>query len=764
MQYPSKQRDDSSRGSDASDKQSTLAGSQQGGSIGGSMSPIPEDSANMPPAKDARPVEGSARKDIRRSMSRSALQLAEQLQMPLDETQSTSSADSDRSFDWLDDECDAQTDWSDDDASLLSRENGHPAGASESAAPPLLQLTGQRMICIAMLLILLLSLLLSMLKRSLGSAYGVPIEYWCILVAATVLACPLFDAAMELLPALVMKHAHSCTGELPAYLQRIRSPTVFLLTTTAASFVARLLFHSSIEDGGSSHISPAIKQPILGNAVDGQFIWMHKALECLLLVGIVWLAEAVWAQWLSIGFNERVFRARLVDSRFKMYVVDHLKTVLVDEPEEESQKIIFRPLSYGGGGSGSEDANPLLAPEIGTVDEMVELTHPQPSAASKPGVGAVASSSQRRLSSRPGNFALFKSIVQPRITTDMYHAIRLEQQRAPHRTETAELARHLFLRLSANGRYLVPDDLSPVFTDIRSRADAFAVFDQDEDGRVTRRDFRDRMLAINAEQRHLADSIRDTQRALEHLAMVVLYISLVVVAFVCMWICGLDVIATIGVTVSVMLSLNLTISEPAKNFLLSVIFLFVHRCYTVGDRIIVGSSPSDEVLTVQHIRILRTTFRRWNGQRVIIPNFRLYSVPAITNLSRSPEQWESVDFDLPIATATDSRLADLRDCLRLFVHQNASLFVPPVELKPRVSAETSKSEAITAGKEGVAFTARLKCRWTNLEQRMAIRHARLIRFIRDALQEIGGVPGGSAETNGKTDTKIPIVAAAKEAR
>lgn len=781
MQYPSKQRDDSSRGSGASNKQSALTNNQQGGSIVGGMPPIPENPTNMPPARDADPVDENVKKDFCRSMSRSALQLAEQLQMQLKETQSTSSVNSDRSFDWLDDECDVQTEWSDDDVSSSDGEDDHPADMSHPTAFSSLQLTGRHVSCLVLLLVLLLSLLLSMfLKRSVGNVYGVPIEYWCIFVATTVLAHPLFGSAIELLTALTMKRAEFCTREFPAYLHRVHSPAVFLLTTATSFCVARLLFYSNSHSGTSYAVYPAINQPILSDAVDWQFAWMRKTLECLLLAGSVWLAEAIWVQWLSIRFNERAFRARLVDSRFKMYVVDHLKTILAEEEEAvAAQKIIFRPLSYGGDGS-EEDTNPLIGPDIGTVDEMVALTHPQ-SVAIKASIGAMASSSsssffpQRRLSSRPGNYALFKSIIQPRITTDMYHATRLEQQRAPHHAETADLARQLFLRLSSNRHYLVPDDFACVFADIRPRADAFAVFDQDEDGRVTKRDFRDRMLAISSEQRHLANSIRDTQHALERVATVVLHISFVIVSFISMWIWGMDVYSTIGVTVSVMLSLNLTISEPAKNFLLSVIFLFVHHCYTVGDRIIVGNSPSDEVLTVKHIRILRTTFRRWNGQRVIIPNFCLYSAPAIANLSRSPEQWESIDFELPIASATDSRLADLRDCLRLFVHQNASLFVPPVELKPRVSAETSKSETITAGKECVAFTARLRCRWTSLEQRMAIRHTRLVRFIRDALQEIGDntdVSDSRTASNvgrdGKTDrvdVKIPIVTAvAKEAQ
>src|SRR5262249_1864808 len=150
-----------------------------------------------------------------------------------------------------------------------------------------------------------------------------------------------------------------------------------------------------------------------------------------------------------------------------------------------------------------------------------------------------------------------------------------------------------------------------------------------------------------AAQRYLAHSIRDTQEALDKLGGIVFASVIVVLCFFFIWIFGLDVYSTIGVTVSVVLSLNLSIAEPLKNFLLSVIFLFIFHFYTIGDKVIVSG---EDVLTVKRIELLSTKFVKWNAQETYIPNYKLYS-SNITNLSRSLEQWESVDFELPLNTA-----------------------------------------------------------------------------------------------------------------
>ena len=227
---------------------------------------------------------------------------------------------------------------------------------------------------------------------------------------------------------------------------------------------------------------------------------------------------------------------------------------------------------------------------------------------------------------------------------------------------------------------------------------------------MTRAEFRDSLLSIYAAQRYLAHSIRDTQEALDKLGSVIFLTIIMILCFFFIWIFGLDVYSTIGVTVSVVVPLNLGIAEPLKNFLLSVIFLFIFHFYTIGDRVIVSG---EDVLVVKHIELLSTKFVKWNGQETYIPNYKLYS-SNITNLSRSLEQWESVDFELPLNTP-EGKLDDLRGCLRLFVDEHREYFYHNVEMRAKVGGEVGKTDVI---KDVLTYTARIRCRYTQLETRI----------------------------------------------
>lgn len=665
-----------------------------------SVQPIAENEA-LPSTENA-PQPGTAQRDVRRSLSKTALELARQVDSIENEQKE------EESFDWFGE--DKETEDMFEEGSSSSSERGydrHPEGSIDTELMIAKMKNGVKLVA---LLILVLAALLKIRGRHLGRLHGVPLEKWSTVLAILLLLPFPLQRILVLIRAYTLRHLTLRTFEIPEYLHRIKNAIVFFLTACLSFIHWRMTFPEDCLD-------------------DSMFCAFHiipKLYKCAILLGISKCAHSISMQYISIEFNERAFSKRLLESRFKLYVVDHLKEYA--EQRAAQPQIAFRPLDY----SGVEESDALMgSQELGTAEEIVRLTEPR-------------QASTKRLSTKPGDFGLFRKIFKSRITSTVYKYVRKEgEQRMMSAYDIKAQAKQLFEALCPQPRtWLSRTDFAPVFQNERASTDAFSVFDMDEDGRVTRAEFRDSLMSIYSGQRFLAHSIRDTQEALDKLGSVIFLTMVVILCFFFFWIFGLDVYSSIGVTVSVVVSLNLSIAEPLKNFLLSVIFLFVFNFYTIGDKVIVSG---EDVLVVKRIELLSTKFTKWNGHEMYIPNYKLYS-NNITNLSRSLEQWESVDFEMSLDT-TDGRLSDLRDCLRLFVDEHREYFYPNVEMRAKVAGEVGKADLI---KDTLTYTTRIRCRYTQLETRINKRHSKLMRFLRDVVRETSASP--TTETI-ETDSK-----------
>ena len=685
-------------------KGTSVSSTQSNGSS--SMQPIAENEA-LPSTENA-PIPEVVQGDVRRSLSKTALELARQI----DSIENEQKEEEEVSFDWFGE--DKETEGMLEEGSSSSSEDGYDRRQEGFIDTELMIAKMQNGVKLVALLILALVALLKILGRHLGRLHGAPLEKWSTVLAILLLLPFLLQRIIVLIRAYTSRYLALRTFEIPEYLHRVKNSIVFFLTACLSFIHWRMTFPKDCADGSMFCV----------------FQIIPKLYRCAILLGIARTAHSISMQYISIKFNERAFRKRLLESRFKLYVVDHLKEYA--EQRTAQPQITFRPLDYSG--VGESDAL-LGSQELGTVEEIVRLTEPK-------------QVSTKRLSTRPGDFGLFRRIFQSRITSNVYKYVRKEgEQLVMSAYDVKAQAKQLFEALCPQPRtWLLKTDFAMIFQSERALTDAFDVFDLDEDGKVMRAEFRDSLMSIYSGQRYLAHSIRDTQEALDKLGSVIFLAMIVILCFFFIWIFGLDVYSTIGVTVSVVLSLNLSIAEPLKNFLLSVIFLFVFHFYTIGDKVIVSG---EDVLVVKHIELLSTKFTKWNGHETYIPNYKLYA-SNITNLSRSLEQWESVDFEMPLDT-TDGRLNDLRDCLRLFVDEHREYFYPNVEMRAKVAGEVGKADLI---KDTLTYTARVRCRYTQLETRINTRHSKLMRFLRDVVRETSAPPvTETIETDSKDRAK-----------
>jgi small-conductance mechanosensitive channel len=160
-------------------------------------------------------------------------------------------------------------------------------------------------------------------------------------------------------------------------------------------------------------------------------------------------------------------------------------------------------------------------------------------------------------------------------------------------------------------------------------------------------------------------------------------------------------------------------------------FIIVNHPYDIGDVILVGPPEDAESLTVQQVNLLTTICKRWNGQELYFANHTLVDKP-VTNLSRSPDQWERIDFKLP-STVNEEQLDHMRDAFNEFFRENVADFYTSFDMRALVAADTGKPESDL---DHIRFSLRVRCKATNDAEKQWNRHSRLLKFVKEKTQKI----------------------------
>jgi len=144
------------------------------------------------------------------------------------------------------------------------------------------------------------------------------------------------------------------------------------------------------------------------------------------------------------------------------------------------------------------------------------------------------------------------------------------------------------------------------------------------------------------------------------------------------------------------------ISATVQEFLGSCIFVFIKHPYDVGDRVLI----SDTQMTVEHISLLYTQFKRIDNNRIVqISNIKVNDL-MIENVTRSNSMREQV----PISVHAETSFADievLKNELLTFVStdENKRDFFPDVEIQIMEVKDLKSIELLV----GVSHKVRLFC-------------------------------------------------------
>ncbi len=139
-------------------------------------------------------------------------------------------------------------------------------------------------------------------------------------------------------------------------------------------------------------------------------------------------------------------------------------------------------------------------------------------------------------------------------------------------------------------------------------------------------------------------------------------------------------------------------ATTAQEVLGSCIFLFVKHPYDVGDRVDI----KDEQLTVEHISLLFSIFKRVNTHKVVQIPHVILNTNWIENVSRSKAMREQIKLYISFDTTMEDINA-LKNEMQAFVlsKENSREFLPEVEVEVVGIAEMNKLELLVEVKHKV---------------------------------------------------------------
>ncbi|KAG6997504.1 mechanosensitive ion channel protein Msy2 [Physcia stellaris] len=455
---------------------------------------------------------------------------------------------------------------------------------------------------------------------------------------------------------------------------------------------------------------------------------MQKVLAAFMVAALIFLAEKLLIQIISIGYHRTQFTNKIKDSKHNVHLLsllyDASRTLFPAYCNEfaEEDYIINDSLDLGLGGS----KKAISHARSGSATPMRLIQN----------VGRIGD----KITSAFGNIAsevTGKQVFQP----DSAHSIVVE---ALEKNKSSEaLAKRLWMSFVVEGKdALYQDDIEEVLGHDRTQEaeECFSALDRDGNGDISLDEMILTVCEFGRERHSIANSLHDVDQAINVLDSLLCTIVFVMVVFVFIAFLNSSFTTTLATAGTALLSLSFVFSGTAQEVLGSCIFLFVKHPFDVLDRVDIGA----EQLVVEHISLLYTVFRKANSNKLTqSPNVVLNSL-WIDNISRSKAMRE----ELLIYVHFDTTLEDiqlLKNEMRNFVRdkENCRDFQPDIEIEVTGISEMNKME--------LQVEIKHKSNWANETVRSA-RRSKFMCALVLALRKIPiYAPGGGDAALGSSD-------------
>lgn len=474
---------------------------------------------------------------------------------------------------------------------------------------------------------------------------------------------------------------------------------------------------------------------------------MQQVLGAFVVAAVMFLAEKLIIQLISINYHRKQFTARIKASKQNIYLLSLLYDAsrqmfpaycheFAEEDAMIADQLNLKMAGKKGQGqsharSGSQTPMRMMQRNFNRVGDKISAA-----------VGNVASEITGR--------EVFNS--------NSAHSIVIE---ALEKRRTSEaLARRIWMSFVVEDRdALVQEDFLDVLGDSKRQQaeEAFVAIDSDANGDISLDEMVMTVVEFSRERKSIASSMHDVDQAITVLDRLLCTVVFIAIIFVFVAFLNQSFVTTLATAGTALLSLSFVFAATTQEILGSCIFLFVKHPYDIGDRVDISADQ----YTVEHISLLFTVFRRANGAKVgglvQIPNIVLNTL-SIENLSRSHAMMEEhsvfVSFD---TTFEDVQI--LRNELNKFVmdKDNSRDFQPDMNIEILGTSDMSKLE--------IQVQIKHKGNWSN----ETLRAARRSKFMCALVAALRAVPiygpgGGSDAAGSAANPSYSVTTSQAEAK
>ncbi|KAF9586242.1 hypothetical protein BGW38_008118 [Lunasporangiospora selenospora] len=399
--------------------------------------------------------------------------------------------------------------------------------------------------------------------------------------------------------------------------------------------------------------------------------------------------EKVLLQIISKNFHQIAYADRIKENKYALQVLDRLghskKNVKKQRPTHSRNNTAentdymnpfpagFRPQSRSPSSDNSDTIHMNEQGSPGYTPLVTPVTTPTEHPGTRSSTGLAPSVRRMQRDSRGKPNDILKGINKTLQGIAMADSAPTKDINST--SNAKRLAKTLFYNLQGNGDDLVVEDFYPYFDAEEDAKEAFAIFDKDGNGDISKREMKEKIFYIYKERKDLHTALRDLSQAVGKLDVIFLTIVTVVWLLIILSIFGTSVVQNMLSIGSFLVALSFVFGNSLKTLFENIVFLFITHPYDSGDLCNIDGTD----MYVREVGLNSTMFVTWDGKRMYYPNNILSQKP-IHNVRRSPNMSEKIVLNVDCYTP-QVKILELRARMRDFLSKESKEFLPDMEIQ-----------------------------------------------------------------------------------